>query len=151
MADEETKAHFKEAADTLKKKHLEAHPNYQYQPRKSSEKKRRMTRRRDGDSSSATIPTNINPGEPGIEGSSADHDVPEFGTTAAGAPFFELGDGNYDNESLGTLLTNHNVSHGNNLGNLPGTVLLAEPTEEAQDDYNYFNTLLHFEKLLEEA
>lgn len=33
-------------ADTIKRQHTAAHPEYQYQPRKPSEKKRRMTRRK---------------------------------------------------------------------------------------------------------
>lgn len=42
----ETKAHFKALADEVKRKHAEQHPNYQYAPRKPSEKKRRSTARR---------------------------------------------------------------------------------------------------------
>lgn len=151
MATEETKAHFKEAADVLKKKHLEAHPDYQYQPRKSSEKKRRMTRRRDDHNSSAGITTNLNPGEPAIEATDIDHGVPDFETTAAGTPFFDLGDDNYDDDTFAAMLANFNANLGNNPSNLPGPVLYSEPTEEAQDDYNLFNTFLHFDRLLDEA
>ncbi|KAI9795489.1 MAG: hypothetical protein M1833_007019 [Piccolia ochrophora] len=39
----ETKAHFKSLAEQVKQEHTKAHPEYQYQPRKPSEKKRRMT------------------------------------------------------------------------------------------------------------
>ncbi|PGH26680.1 hypothetical protein AJ80_01626 [Polytolypa hystricis UAMH7299] len=42
----ETKAHFKALADEIKRKHAEDHPDYQYAPRKPSEKKRRSTTRR---------------------------------------------------------------------------------------------------------
>ena len=42
----ETKAEFVSMAEDLKKQHLRDYPDYQYQPRKSSEKKRRMTRRK---------------------------------------------------------------------------------------------------------
>ncbi|WEW57504.1 hypothetical protein PRK78_002971 [Emydomyces testavorans] len=49
----ETKAHFKALADEIKRKHAEDHPDYQYAPRKPSEKKRRSTSRRDGISSAA--------------------------------------------------------------------------------------------------
>ena len=151
LADEETKGHFKEAANILKKKHLEAHPNYQYQPRKPSEKKRRMTRRREGNSSSAAIATKLDSVEPSIENVDVDHGVPEFETTAAGTPLFDLGDINYDDETLTTMLANFNASLSNTRNNLPGPVLYSEPTEEAQDDYNLFNIFLHFDKLLEEA
>ncbi|EAS35052.3 HMG domain-containing protein [Coccidioides immitis RS] len=47
----ETKAHFKALADKIKRKHAEDHPDYQYAPRKPSEKKRRSVSRRDGFSS----------------------------------------------------------------------------------------------------
>lgn len=43
---EETKKTFKEMANAIKQKHQQSHPDYQYQPRKPSEKKRRMTRRK---------------------------------------------------------------------------------------------------------
>ncbi|KAI9813167.1 MAG: hypothetical protein M1832_006396 [Thelocarpon impressellum] len=42
----DVKAHFKSLADALKAQHSQAHPDYQYQPRKASEKKRRVTRRK---------------------------------------------------------------------------------------------------------
>lgn len=42
----EVKARWKAVADDIKKKHSEMFPDYQYQPRKPSEKKRRMTRRK---------------------------------------------------------------------------------------------------------
>ncbi|KKK24882.1 hypothetical protein ARAM_000112 [Aspergillus rambellii] len=43
---EEVKVHFKDLAEEFKKKHAEDHPDYQYTPRKPSEKKRRATSRR---------------------------------------------------------------------------------------------------------
>ena len=42
----EVKARWKAVADEIKRKHSEMFPDYQYQPRKPSEKKRRMTRRK---------------------------------------------------------------------------------------------------------
>jgi len=42
----EVKARWKAVADDIKRKHSEMFPDYQYQPRKPSEKKRRMTRRK---------------------------------------------------------------------------------------------------------
>ncbi|KAI1926311.1 hypothetical protein LOZ65_002542 [Ophidiomyces ophidiicola] len=44
----EVKAHFKTLAADIKRKHAEDHPDYQYTPRKPSEKKRRSASRRDG-------------------------------------------------------------------------------------------------------
>jgi len=42
----DVKARWKAVADDIKRKHSEMFPDYQYQPRKPSEKKRRMTRRK---------------------------------------------------------------------------------------------------------
>lgn len=42
----EVKARWKAVANDIKRKHSEMFPDYQYQPRKPSEKKRRMTRRK---------------------------------------------------------------------------------------------------------
>lgn len=44
--DEQTKDSYKTKAEEAKRKHLQDHPEYQYQPRKPSEKKRRMTKRK---------------------------------------------------------------------------------------------------------
>ena len=43
---DEVKARYKQLADDIKAKHMQEHPDYQYAPRKPSEKKRRMTARR---------------------------------------------------------------------------------------------------------
>ncbi|KAI9777495.1 MAG: hypothetical protein M1835_005226 [Candelina submexicana] len=43
---DETKIHFQSLAETIKRQHYKDHPEYQYQPRKPSERKRRMTRRK---------------------------------------------------------------------------------------------------------
>ena len=42
--DEETQTFFKKRADEVKRKHFEDHPQYQYQPRKPSDRKRRITK-----------------------------------------------------------------------------------------------------------
>lgn len=44
--DEDTKNFYRAKAEEVKRKHLQDHPEYQYQPRKPSEKKRRMTKRK---------------------------------------------------------------------------------------------------------
>lgn len=43
---DEVKARYRKLADEIKAKHMQDHPDYQYAPRKPSEKKRRMTARR---------------------------------------------------------------------------------------------------------
>ncbi|KAL4930214.1 HMG-box domain-containing protein [Aspergillus undulatus] len=53
---EEAKLHFKNLAEEFKKKHAEEHPDYQYTPRKSSEKKRRATSRSSPKPSKRSMP-----------------------------------------------------------------------------------------------
>lgn len=146
LANEETKAHFKKAADIIKQRHVQAYPNYQYQPRKPFEKKRRMTRRRDDSTKSTGVDLNV-------ETSNIDRGVPDFGTTAAGTPFFDLGDEHYDDATFAAMLGTFNATLGQNPNRHAGLgpVLFSEPTEEAQDDYNLFNAFLHFDKFVEKA
>ncbi|KAK2757350.1 hypothetical protein FQN54_004864 [Arachnomyces sp. PD_36] len=54
---DEVKAHFKDLADKIKRQHAEDHPDYQYAPRKPSEKKRRATIRRNDRSPNQTLST----------------------------------------------------------------------------------------------
>lgn len=88
----EVKALFKAIAEDIKKKHLSAHPDYQYQPRKPTEKKRRMTRRK-----AEKLSTLANP-------ASVPEDVtetaPKFEETAAGNAVFTLGDDMIDENAL---------------------------------------------------
>ncbi|KAF1344745.1 high mobility group box domain-containing protein, partial [Delphinella strobiligena] len=43
---ESVKNEWKNKSENVKRQHLKDHPGYQYQPRKPSEKKRRMTKRK---------------------------------------------------------------------------------------------------------
>ncbi|KAK2750163.1 hypothetical protein FQN57_004659 [Myotisia sp. PD_48] len=56
---QETKKHFKDLADEIKKKHAEDNPDYQYAPRKPYEKKRRCTSRRDASGQKIPIPNGL--------------------------------------------------------------------------------------------
>ncbi|RDW86143.1 HMG-box domain-containing protein [Aspergillus mulundensis] len=58
---EEVKLHFKNLAEDFKKKHAEEHPDYQYTPRKPSEKKRRATSRLSPKSSKPSVPLETPP------------------------------------------------------------------------------------------
>ncbi|KAK2878239.1 hypothetical protein FQN49_001040 [Arthroderma sp. PD_2] len=84
----ETRAHFKALAEEIKKKHAEDHPDYQYAPRKPSERKRRCTTRRNGSSStlkhmaSDGIASSLRPTQDGAS-SFAQSDVEENGLSPA--------------------------------------------------------------------
>ncbi|KAI9374654.1 high mobility group box domain-containing protein [Aspergillus egyptiacus] len=58
---EDVKLHFKNLAEEFKKKHAEDYPDYQYTPRKPSEKKRRATSRQSPKSSKRSIPAEFPP------------------------------------------------------------------------------------------
>jgi hypothetical protein len=71
---DEVKARYKKRADDIKAKHLQDHPDYQYAPRKPSEKKRRMTARRAAELASAEDMSFMEPG--------SDEDVSEASSPA---------------------------------------------------------------------
>lgn len=52
---DDVKAIFKAKADAAKQKHLKDHPDYSYQPRKPSEKKRRMTKHKMAKTTAAVV------------------------------------------------------------------------------------------------
>lgn len=59
--DPSTKQHYKDKAEEIKKKHNEQHPTYQYQPRRASEKKRRMTKAKAAMSNTSDSPSKSPP------------------------------------------------------------------------------------------
>jgi hypothetical protein len=75
----ETKAHWKALAEEIKREHAAKHPNYQYAPRKPSEKKRRSTARRNTETSALTCPVTQG-GPPQLSSDS----VPSTAATAHG-------------------------------------------------------------------
>jgi hypothetical protein len=59
---EEGKKIWKAKAEQVKEEHMRLHPDYSYQPRKPSEKKRRMTKRKNrANQAGAGIPTSVEP------------------------------------------------------------------------------------------
>ena len=86
----ETKAHFKALADEIKRKHAEQHPNYQYAPRKPSEKKRLSTARR-GVASTAAKPTMPTPNDSSVRLSIGNNEYsqPPIETEACSLPVSE--------------------------------------------------------------
>lgn len=140
------KALYKRKADDLKKKHMEDHPDYQYQPRKPAEKKRRMTRRKvealsGGDDplegastqmASAAIGTPLD-----IEFSPV---FPVFEATPAGNPVVTFGAEDFDDETFENMLKNLNesVSAADPQAKQWTQVLYTERTKEAEDDFTFY-------------
>lgn len=144
--DNTTKAMYKRHADDLKKKHMEDHPDYQYQPRKPAEKKRRMTRRKaeavsnhDGPLEGASAQQASAPIETplAIESSTV---FPMFEKTPAGNPVMTFGAENFDDETFENLLKEYNESvtaaHPR-AEEFSHQVLYSERTKEARDDFTF--------------
>ncbi|KAL9607279.1 MAG: hypothetical protein Q9167_007792 [Letrouitia subvulpina] len=132
----ETKTRFKIAAENVKQEHSAKYPDYQYRPRKPSEKKRRMTRPK-----TAALLDNASSSEETIESSQVT--VPKLDETATGNPTFVLGDQELDDKILSNMLTEFNNSMTNPVdGN---TVLYNEADEAAQDDMNFFSNAVNID------
>ncbi|KAL8772022.1 MAG: hypothetical protein Q9209_002687 [Squamulea sp. 1 TL-2023] len=138
----DVKAQFKSMAEDIKKKHLSAHPNYQYQPRKPAEKKRRMTRRK-AEKLSAQAHSLIVPNDIAT--------VPEFEKTPTGNAVFTLGDDSMDDDAtLMAMVKKHNedlMAFTNHYDETAAPVLYHERSEEAQNDASFYSNMLNFDEM----
>ena len=139
--DKAVKACFETLAKHMKAKHLLEHPDYQYKPRKPSEKKRRMTRRKQAtlvntarsNSKSAVTPISTTPN-------------PEIPMMASGNATLDLGTKEIDFETLEAMLIDYNSSFDTSAGPAPAMlsqsatpVIYDELTEKAQNDSNFYH------------
>ncbi|KAL8962449.1 MAG: hypothetical protein Q9193_001143 [Seirophora villosa] len=141
---DEVKAQFKSMAEEIKKEHLNAHPDYQYQPRKPTEKKRRMTRRK-AEKLAAAETTVTDP-------KAISELFPAFKKTSTGNPVFTLGDDMIDDDGLVAMVDTHNeivLSSGKPYREVP-PALLHDIPEEVMDDINFYGNLLDFDNLYRE-
>lgn len=141
-------------ADSIKKKHLLDHPEYQYQPRKPAENKRRMTRRKaealsknaDGNLDASTnVASNL---ESNLEPENYSVTLPDFETTIGGNIVFDMGDEDLEDETFEAMLEKFNatVTSNTNLTQAPAsTILFSEPTEQGQNDFNFYNSMVNFD------
>ncbi|KAK4693975.1 hypothetical protein P7C71_g3526, partial [Lecanoromycetidae sp. Uapishka_2] len=152
---EDIKNQFVKLAKQIKAKHLHEHPDYHYQPRKPSEKKRRMTRRKAAALASAKSMTPLSPTfaetKTASTSSEAAPSAPELTRTLGGNVELELGDEDMDDNALAAMLEQYNnsVPQINNpivTGIIESTppVIYDEPTEEAQNDSNYYSSMHNF-------
>ena len=146
-------------AEELKKKHLRDHPDYHYQPRKPSEKKRRMTRRKAEAQAQALIPssgpaTSANAVLPGAADEAAVGNSmqlsgtlapPQLELTKSENMVLELGKNDLESTSLGAMIEAYNVGKPStrNIGGqpflLPGSAAVhSEPVEDAQNELNFY-------------
>ncbi|KAL8792602.1 MAG: hypothetical protein Q9195_004825 [Heterodermia aff. obscurata] len=156
---EEVKNEFKSKAEALKQQHFQDHPEYHYQPRKPSEKKRRMTRRRaeasalDGEPSSSSarhyasaMLQDINDGLKAFTNADFESELPEFDTTPSGNIVLNLGDDQLDSGTLESMLKFSNqglpqtmISQGQHVPHMGTAALYSEPSLDTQDEHNFYS------------
>ena len=159
------KEHWKLKAEAIKQQHLRDYPEYSYQPRKPSEKKRRMTRKISAlntevspaitstPSSNETSPDTSMFESPVIATDNAPTHLPEFEKTPGGNLVVNIGDQDMDDEAFKAMLEEYNKS-------LPPLsrqalaragsgcpVIYNELSEEAQNDFNFYNSMVNWESV----
>ena len=146
-------------AKQLKARHQHEHPDYQYQPRKPSEKKRRMTQRKKAalaEAIQSRPSSSINPNTEVIDLTLASKEVtavaPTFPKTMGGNPMIELGGEDLDEQTLAAMLEQHNnaLPPINNqftgfLRQTSPAVVYAEASEEAQGQKNFYANFNSFD------
>ncbi|KAL8661364.1 MAG: hypothetical protein Q9202_005666 [Teloschistes flavicans] len=136
----EVKAKFKLMAEDIKKKHLHANPDYQYQPRKPTEKKRRMTRGR--------VET-MRAGETAsIESTNFASATTTFDETPTGNAVFTLGENDIDEVALAAAVDerNQDLLTFTTPGHFP-PVIFHEQTEDVLNDGNFYSNLLDLDAM----
>lgn len=142
-------------AEALKKKHFKDHPDYQYQPRKPADRKRRMTRAKIAAMATATLPSTgpasmaSAPVEPAP--------LPKFAHTAGGNVILDLGHQDLETETFEQMLIEYNqnvqpmwAQVGQNVNvNGNSAVLSTGVTEEAAVETNYYSGMLDLDAMLE--
>ena len=141
--DKAVKARFETLAKQMKAKHLLEHPDYQYKPRKPSEKKRRMTRRKQA-ALVSTVRSNSKSAVTSTSTSTTPN--PEIPKTASGNAMLDFGTKDLDLETLEAMLIDYNSSFDASaypvaaiLAEGTTSVIYDEPTEEAQNDSNFYH------------
>lgn len=141
--DNAVKDRFVALAKQMKAKHLLEHPNYQYKPRKSSEKKRRMTRRKE-----ATFVNNIPSSLKSSVKPTSTTQISEVPKTASGNAMLDLGSADVHPKTLEAMLIKYNNSFPPATNQVTTTLLAQsttpviydELTEEAQNDSNFYHS-----------
>lgn len=150
------KNEFKALAEKLKKQHFLDHPDYQYQPRKPSEKKRRMTRRKAESlalSEVSSSPTVLEDASAILQrindGLDTVPEQPQFETTRHGNIILNLGDETLDSSTLTSMLESSNeglpqtnVLQHHRWAHMGTAALHSEPHQDSQDDYNFYSGIV---------
>nr|AKG96281.1 putative MAT1-2-1 mating type protein [Knightiella splachnirima] len=140
-ADNQTRQYFQNMAKVLKIKHLKEHPEYSYQPRKPSEKKRRTGRKKAGMKSTIPAPypvafRNSTSSGTGLT-SHTDFPFPDVDFNEHGGPVITIGDPALSDDQFLSILRGQIKSL--KLPTAPpaeSVVSLIQRTEEAQVEAN---------------
>ena len=106
--DQSVKEYYFDAAQSLKEKHLKEHPEYAYQPRKTGDKKRRMTPRkveRLNSIASTLLQTQLRNSDP------TPVTVPDFSVSDNGDLEFTLGDDDVSPDTFQDMLHSADISN----------------------------------------
>lgn len=158
------KLHWNNVADEIKKKHFQDNPEYSYQPRKPSEKKRRMTRHKAAvlagrtdtlfaSSSSVKISSSTTP--PSDELLVGD---PAFQRTQSGNAIVDIGDADISDAMLTAMLLEFNedqpaivVPNGQSVADHVPSITYMEDDEASASDKNFYLNVVDYEKLFNES
>lgn len=146
-------------AQRLKAKHLDAHPDYQYQPRKPGQKKRRQRRARaDGNQSQVNLNAAINlNAQPVTTNNNANPVIApmQLNVVHGGHYLVELGNEIVNDEALQNALERHNTlvpNHPNYVSHISYPMAAWNaPTFAAQDEENFFNSVFDWEEFDKQA
>ena len=150
--DQRVKEFYIHKAKQIKAQHLAQHPNYQYKPRKPSEKKRRVSRRKNSASANAVHSESASSGTRvahSVEVPSPEnlaHTIPEVHKNSAGNAMLELGDPNIDANTFEKILDHINQSSTTQPSRIHTVlteanttpVIYDEKCQESQNEGNFF-------------
>lgn len=162
------KLHWNNVADEIKKKHFQDNPEYSYQPRKPSEKKRRMTRRKAAVLAGMTDTLFASSSSVQISSSSAfappsDEllvDDPAFERTQSGNAIVEIGDADISDAMLTAMLHDFNKDQpaivfpnpdGQIVADRVPSITYMEDDEVSASDKNFYLNLVDYDKLFNES
>ena len=149
-------------ADEIKQKHLQDNPEYSYQPRKPSEKKRRMTRRKAAVLAdiSQTLVAPTDSASLSATGSAADLPliIPNFEKTESGNAIVNIGDAHLSDTLFSAMLDVYNEQQPAMVNptmqfhtdNSPPLIYM-EDDEVSADDKEYYDHTVDWDKLIKES
>lgn len=164
------KLHWNNVADEIKKKHFQDNPEYSYQPRKPSEKKRRMTRGKAAVlakmtdtlvASSSSVQISSSSASASVQSGPSDEllfGVPAFERTQSGNAIVDIGDADISDAMLSAMLQDFNedqpaivIPNGQIFADRVPSITYMEDDEDSASDKNFYLNLVDYDKLFNES